>query len=97
MCAPCVNNANRPGRDDPDPAIRPAVERQLKDQGHCGDAGLPACASFCLCEIQQFTGNELKQCQESVTTPTNIYGYCYIDPEAAPTPEAEAAATAPAG
>jgi hypothetical protein len=39
------------------------------------------------------TGCELRTCQTSTTTPTDIYGYCYIDPLAVED-DAEAATAA---
>jgi hypothetical protein len=53
--------------------------------------GQVSCDSFCLCEIQQFGGDPLRRCQRDASTPTDIYGYCYVDPAAATDPAEKAA------
>jgi hypothetical protein len=71
----------KPGRRDANAELKVAVYDQLRDGGYCGDAdGAIDCLSYCLCEIQQFTGDELNRCQTSGSTPTDIFGYCYVDP-----------------
>ena len=81
----CVcTGAGKNGRKDvTDTDLKVAVYRQLHDSGYCGEAGLPNCDTFCLCEIEQFTGANLDRCQGETTTPTDIYGYCYVDPSTA--------------
>jgi hypothetical protein len=74
-------SAQKPGRSDASDELKAAVYRQLNEAGYCGDAmGATPCNQYCLCEIQQFTGNDLNTCQTSPSAPTNIYGYCYVDP-----------------
>jgi hypothetical protein len=77
----CDDPINKPGRNAASPDLQTAVYRQLNDAGYCGDAmNQTPCKDYCLCEIQQFTGGALNTCQTSGSTPTDIYGYCYVDP-----------------
>ncbi|MFZ5894382.1 MAG: hypothetical protein ACOY0T_25190 [Myxococcota bacterium] len=73
------------GRTEPSAEIRPAVYKQLSDNGNCGNKeGQIPCDSFCLCEIQQFSGDNLRTCQTAPTPPGGITpGYCYVDPSTA--------------
>jgi hypothetical protein len=64
--------------------VRGAVEDELKALSLCGGNSGVSCASYCMCEIIQFSGAELDTCQNSETDPMNIYGYCYVDPYADP-------------
>ena len=78
------NTADKKGRVAvTDPDLRAAVYHQLHESSYCGDENNPPCDSFCLCEIQQFTDTNLARCQSETTTPTDIYGYCYVDPSTA--------------
>jgi hypothetical protein len=70
------------GRTAADPAIYPAVFRQLESSGTCGTVmGQPSCDTgangFCMCEIQQETDQALADCQNATGNPPP--GYCYID------------------
>lgn len=87
-CPVCDNNPDLPGRRSASAEIRPAVERQLTSQGHCGGQTGVNCQDFCLCEITQFTGQELQRCQSESATPTDIYGYCYVDADVSSQAEA---------
>ena len=69
------------GRAPADPSIAAAVRRQLEDSGHCGQPGLPACASFCQCEIKQEEGANLDACRQDRSAPA---GFCYIDDPTSP-------------
>jgi hypothetical protein len=72
------------GRSVANTEIIPAVKRNLEENGYCGTApGQTSCDAFCLCEIQQFSGAELRRCQTDGSTPTDIFGYCYVDPSTA--------------
>jgi hypothetical protein len=51
----------------------------LRNSSSCDQTGLPACTDFCFCEIVQFSGDELRVCQTSVTDPGSQYGVCYLD------------------
>jgi hypothetical protein len=83
----CENNPMKPGRENADDELKAAVYRQLSEAGYCGDAmGATPCANYCLCKISQFTGDQLNTCQTSASTPTNIFGYCYVDPSTATDP-----------
>jgi hypothetical protein len=74
-CPSCDSIA---GRKDPNPEIRPAVLQNLSQTGQCGGASGQDCSSLCLCEIEQLTGAELNDCQNT-EIPGNITGYCYVD------------------
>ena len=73
------------GRAPASEGIRPAVFKELSDNDTCGNkAGQTPCEQFCLCEIQQYSGNDLHTCQTAPQTPGNITpGYCYVDPSTA--------------
>ncbi|HEY8944051.1 MAG TPA: hypothetical protein VIM73_07310, partial [Polyangiaceae bacterium] len=74
-------------------AVRGAVASRLEENGHCGTAANPtSCESYCLCEIEQFEGANFRRCIEEVTTPSDIHGYCYVDPTASPDDRARMAA-----
>jgi len=81
-CAPCDAAA---GRADPTEAIKPAVYKELSENGNCGNKeGQTRCEDFCLCEIQQFSADDLHTCQTAATPPGGITpGYCYVDPSQA--------------
>ncbi len=68
-----------PGRTAADPQILGPVRAQLLSLGKCsekGDDGVPACSTWCGCEIKQLTGDDLRVCQ---ATGGNKPGYCYVD------------------
>ncbi len=57
-----------------------AAKEYLRQNGICGGASEIACEDECFCELNQFTGTELRACQTGGTT--NTPGYCYVDPAA---------------
>jgi hypothetical protein len=60
-------------------SVRGAVEDELIAKGICGDTvGLP-CENYCMCEIIQFTGQELVNCQSQPQDNNMQNGYCYVD------------------
>ncbi len=68
------------GRGRAEPQVMPAVLRELEAGGHCGKAGLPACSSFCACEILQETSEAANACRLGQPPPAGSPpGYCYID------------------
>jgi hypothetical protein len=71
------------GRSPASGDISAAVKKQLTDSQYCDSAGTPPCSSYCLCAIQQLpdTDGVNARCKTSTTAPTDVYGYCYIDPE----------------
>jgi hypothetical protein len=79
-----------PGREVASDEIKPAVFSQLKASQYCDVEGTGPCTDYCLCTITQFgsrpddpaDANNLRQCQTQTSTPTDIYGYCYVDPSA---------------
>jgi hypothetical protein len=64
------------GRKDVDPAIVPAVRKQLERTGQCGTGNQPKCDTWCQCEIVQAQGDQLAKCQANQTAAP---GYCYVD------------------
>jgi hypothetical protein len=79
-CGSCDDNQALPGRKTiASPAIVPEVHTQLAEGGFCGQAGKPACTDYCMCEIQQYTGDALRNCQTDRAEPTNPKGYCYVE------------------
>ncbi len=70
-------NCGLPGRGDADPKILAAVQAQLEQSGNCGKTGQVPCASWCECEIKQYTGDTLASCQTGAAIGTP--GYCYVD------------------
>jgi hypothetical protein len=83
---PGTCNCNALGRAVPDAQIVPAVERELKANGHCGEEGQAACSSFCQCEILQETSDAaLNACRQGAPPPAGSPpGYCYVDDPASP-------------
>lgn len=76
-CA-CDTNANRRSVDDR-PQLREAVLSKLAASETCGTAeGQTPCDQFCTCEIKQFEGQQLTDCQELAPEPASA-GYCYIN------------------
>jgi hypothetical protein len=57
-----------------------AAKEYLRQNGICGGAGEIPCENECFCELNQFTGTDLRACQTGGTT--NTAGYCYVDPAA---------------
>jgi hypothetical protein len=61
--------------------IIPSARENLRNSGQCGGAGL-SCDNYCFCELEQFTGDELRACQTGNESQDQA-GYCYVDPDAA--------------
>jgi hypothetical protein len=61
-----------------------AAAQYLHDEGICGGTGPSSmpCDKECYCELDQFTGNDLRTC-ETMPDTGGLYGYCYVDPAAA--------------
>jgi hypothetical protein len=73
----CDPAKNRVAVDDR-PQLREAVLTKLKASSTCDVTGQAACADFCTCEIEQFSGPELDACQNKIDTPEQA-GYCYVN------------------
>jgi hypothetical protein len=60
---------------------RQAVTAEHKPALQADDVKAAATASNldCFCELKQTTGDDLKHCQEDVTAPASLYGWCYVD------------------
>jgi hypothetical protein len=90
-CQPCGGDTT-PGRTNLDaPEIDPVVRAKLEDGGFCGVSGGTACESYCLCQINQYQGQDLVACQQQSAEPVDPKGYCYVDGAQGP---AQAAITA---
>jgi hypothetical protein len=74
----CTCDGSR-NRRTPKPTFVDAAHEALLDYGLCGTESLTPCESFCVCEIAQLEGAELAVCQEELSVPGNVYGYCYVD------------------
>ncbi|HEY3494526.1 MAG TPA: hypothetical protein VGK73_07565, partial [Polyangiaceae bacterium] len=59
--------------------VVPAVKDYLSNQGQCGEAPLPSCDNYCMCEIEQLAGDDLFACKTEGLVP-GLRGYCYVDP-----------------
>ena len=71
------------GRKPASAAARKLVEKQLRDTRSCDYGTLPACSSYCFCEIAQAEGTNRDSCLNDATD-SGIPGYCYIDPYGSP-------------
>lgn len=80
-CAVCEPSAGRIPLSGDKEKVIPAVREYLRNQGQCDADGLTRCSEFCLCEINQFTGDDLTACRTQAA-PEGLNGYCYIDPAA---------------
>jgi hypothetical protein len=80
-CGACIPDAGRRELEGDRAKVVPAVREYLRNQGQCDLQGLPNCDQFCLCEINQFTDDQLTTCRTQATAP-GLNGYCYVDPAA---------------
>jgi hypothetical protein len=73
-----------PGRSPVSSELLPAIFAQLKANGYCSAAGQSKCdaTSFCMCQIDQETGEELSNCVAGL--PTSTPGFCYIQDSSSP-------------
>jgi len=72
-------DCNKPGRSEAPSALLPAVFRQLRNTGSCGEGtGQSKCDAedFCVCQIKQETGDDLVAC---IANQSSAPGFCYID------------------
>lgn len=68
------------GRGEVNPAVIPAVHKQLEASGSCGGTTSIPCNSYNLCEILQLEGDAQQSCLNTQNyPPTSVPGYCYID------------------
>jgi hypothetical protein len=83
VCPVCDNNIGRFAFVGDEEKIVGSVQENMSNLSQCGDTpGLPRCDDFCMCKLEQFTGNDLLQCVETQlgSDPGGLYGYCYVDP-----------------
>ncbi len=52
--------------------------RYLEQTQFCGEATGVECAQVCMCELEQFSGDELVRCQNDADA-GDLVGFCYID------------------
>jgi hypothetical protein len=83
MCAACDGlSAGR--RALASGELDPAVRQRLALEGYCGKDGPIPCDEFCLCEIEQLAGEDLRRCQTDPEALGDAEGYCYVDAEPGP-------------
>jgi hypothetical protein len=59
--------------------IQGAVAENMRALRLCGDP--TPCEDFCYCELAQLDGADLTACQTETTVSSDLYGFCYVDPE----------------
>jgi hypothetical protein len=52
----------------------------LEQMRNCGPGTGVECSSYCLCEVEQLTGEKRDACLAG-STDADLYGYCYVDAE----------------
>jgi hypothetical protein len=75
-CAPC-GGAATPGRTPLEPKLEPAVGAWLRENEACAGTTGRDCEDFCPCQLTQFDGAALADCQQSAALPTDP-GFCYV-------------------
>jgi len=77
-------DCGRQGRSPVPSELLSAVFDQLRASGNCGAAEQSKCdaATFCMCQIDQETGDELSNCVANL--PTSTPGFCYIQDSSSP-------------
>jgi len=70
-----------PGTRAAPTGIAAAVREVLEALQQCGGDTGRSCESFCLCQVDQFTGAAEEQCRTSPSMAGSGAGWCYIDPE----------------
>jgi hypothetical protein len=75
-------DCSAPGRSDATPADLARLEAQAQSLGFCGDGTGIDCTSLCACGLARLAGDALETCQNQVSDPTDLHGYCYVDPSA---------------
>lgn len=77
--AGCICDKERANRLPLDgrPELREAVLTKLASNKTCDVEGGVPCANYCTCEIAQFSGDQLRECQN--TRNPALPGYCYVN------------------
>ncbi|HEV8246155.1 MAG TPA: hypothetical protein VGP93_10325, partial [Polyangiaceae bacterium] len=70
-----------PGRKAPSAELDAAVRSELETRGQCGAGSGTPCSEYCVCEIEQSSGDALLACQSEESPSEQSPGYCYIDAE----------------
>ena len=70
------------GRVEPSRAVSEAALAYV-DGIYCGEGTTDSCEDFCLCEIEQLSGDELETCLNSTTDDGSAHGFCYVEAETA--------------
>jgi hypothetical protein len=86
MCGVCGEDGRRP-LEGATANVEDAVFEELEAKGLCGEGTGVNCAEYCMCEIIQFTGQELANCQGQVIDSDTQSGYCYVDAQSPAGPE----------
>jgi hypothetical protein len=76
----CDPARGRVSLETANPNLRSAVEEQLTLREVCGGATGHACRDYCMCQIEQLSGERLANCQNG-NDDASAFGYCYVDPE----------------
>jgi hypothetical protein len=71
------------GRVEPGRAVSEAVLAYLDAGFFCGEGTSLSCEDFCVCEVEQLSGDDLETCRNSTADPGNLDGFCYVDEETA--------------
>jgi hypothetical protein len=75
-------SCNTPGRSSvTDDALVGPIHDELMALSLCGSASGVSCFDYCLCEVEELEGAELEACQNSLEAPSDLYGFCYVDPD----------------
>ena len=77
--AGCSCDASRGRAPISEAGLRRAVEEELTASARCGGDTDIACASYCMCELDQLSGALLEACRNDPVVPDGGYGYCYVE------------------
>jgi hypothetical protein len=94
VCPPCDGNAELPGRTALSAEATSWAHAELARRGACEGSSGVNCEDVCVCGVEQLAGAELTACKESLTTPMDAFGFCYVDPARSAAPDQASAAKA---
>jgi hypothetical protein len=79
---PCAACGVTPGRlEITSEGLDAAIHEQMSNLSICGPGASLPCDEFCACELQQFQGDELYDCQNESDVSSDVPGFCYLDEE----------------
>jgi hypothetical protein len=79
MCRTCEDSPGRSTFQGDEGKVIDSVKENMRNLQQCGGGALASCEDFCMCKLQQFTGDELADCVSVPTDPGDQFGYCYVD------------------